>query len=64
MKHVNYIIAVILAIFWVNEYFKDFENYSTHFLLIGAFSLILINIIHYDESKCNKKNINHKKQLP
>lgn len=50
MKNLNYILSVILIALWVIGFFTHFGGYSIHFLLVGAFTLILINVINDDKN--------------
>ncbi len=59
MKNLNYIIALILIIAWVVGFFTHIAGLSIHFLLIGAFTLILINVINDDIDNSPQKNINN-----
>lgn len=59
MKNLNYIIALTLIILWVIGFFTHIAGLSIHFLLIGAFTLILINVINDDVDNSQQKNINH-----
>ncbi|MBA3683381.1 MAG: lmo0937 family membrane protein [Bacteroidetes bacterium] len=59
MKNLNYIIALILIILWVMGFFTHIAGFSIHFLLIGAFTLILINVINDDIDNSPQQNINH-----
>jgi len=59
MKNVNYILAVILIVLWVIGFFTHFGGHSIHLLLVGAFTLILINVINDDSTNSPEQNINH-----
>lgn len=59
MKNLNYIIALILIILWVVVFFTHIGGLSVHFLLIGAFTLILINVISDDTDNSPQQNINN-----
>ncbi len=59
MKNLNYIIALILTVLWVVGFFTHVAGLSIHFLLAGAFTLILINVIDDDINKSSEKNTNN-----
>ncbi|MDP1801512.1 MAG: lmo0937 family membrane protein [Bacteroidota bacterium] len=55
MKNINYIVALILIIFWVIGFFTHFMGYPIHFLLIGALLLIFVNVLHDDRNNPTEK---------
>ncbi|MES2762642.1 MAG: DUF5670 family protein [Bacteroidota bacterium] len=59
MKHLNYILAVLLTVLWVIGFFTHVAGYAIHFLLIGALALILANVVLYDKKNTRRKHINN-----
>jgi hypothetical protein len=60
MKHLNYILAVILTVLWVIGFFTHVAGYAIHLLLLGALTLILLNVILYEKKTVTRKHIKNK----
>ncbi|MBL7912738.1 MAG: lmo0937 family membrane protein [Bacteroidia bacterium] len=56
MKNVNYILALILIILWVVGFFTHFIGHPIHLLLIGALTLIFINVLRDDNNNTTQYN--------
>jgi len=48
VKNINYILSLILIVLWVVGFFTHVIGYPIHFLLVGALTLIFINVLHDD----------------
>ncbi|PBQ32874.1 hypothetical protein CNR22_14195 [Sphingobacteriaceae bacterium] len=56
MIAINYIVAVLFTIFWAVGFFTSMVGPVVHILLLAAFALILINILHNDINPKRKNN--------
>lgn len=57
MVFVNYIVSILFIILWAIGFFTHLGGTPIHFLLIGAFTLILINILtNHHNNNPNSKN--------
>lgn len=55
MKKINYIAAIVLTIFWAIGFFNHRTGSEVHFLLIGAFVFMLMNVVEEDNTNSPNK---------